>query len=214
MVSLKSSTIWVRGQRRGRVLSEFMMSRVLVSVFWKILFMYMKSPPKDLNEEFYTSVIWINAVNLNRQIIKGISTLMVHWGLFRKSCKMLYCSHDDLIVASFKHTLWGGKMAKHVQTTFSDAYVSLTIIVYWFKSHCYCLIWVQLTISRHYPSNDFAPNRLQAIFWTSHNPIHHTINQVSNIRSTKSQHLKDSGTVLWLSLQNPLKPDVKSRMKM
>ena len=38
--------------------------------------------------------------------------------------------------------------------------------------------------------------------------------QVSNIRRTKSQHLKDSRTVLRLSLPNPLKPDVKSRMKM
>ena len=38
--------------------------------------------------------------------------------------------------------------------------------------------------------------------------------QVSNIRRTKSQHLKYSRTVLWLSLPNPLKPDVKSRMKM
>ena len=38
--------------------------------------------------------------------------------------------------------------------------------------------------------------------------------QVSNIRRTKSQHLKDSRTVLWLSLPNPLKTDVKSRMKM
>ena len=38
--------------------------------------------------------------------------------------------------------------------------------------------------------------------------------QVSNIRRTKSQHLKDSRVVLRLSLPNPLKPDVKSRMKM
>ena len=38
--------------------------------------------------------------------------------------------------------------------------------------------------------------------------------QVSNIRRTKSQHLNDSRTVLRLSLPNPLKPDVKSRMKM
>ena len=38
--------------------------------------------------------------------------------------------------------------------------------------------------------------------------------QVSNIRRTKSHHLKDSNTVLRLSLPNPLKPDVKSRMKM
>ena len=38
--------------------------------------------------------------------------------------------------------------------------------------------------------------------------------QVSNIRRTKFQHLKDSRTVLRLSLPNPLKPDVKSRMNM
>ena len=38
--------------------------------------------------------------------------------------------------------------------------------------------------------------------------------QVSNIRRTESQHLKDSRSVLQLSLPNPLKPDVKSRMKM
>ena len=41
-----------------------------------------------------------------------------------------------------------------------------------------------------------------------------TYRQVSNIRRTKSQQLKDSRTVLRLSLPNPLKPDVKSRMKM
>ena len=38
--------------------------------------------------------------------------------------------------------------------------------------------------------------------------------QVSNIRRTKSQHLRNYRTVLRLSLPNPLKPDVKSRMKM
>ena len=38
--------------------------------------------------------------------------------------------------------------------------------------------------------------------------------QVSNIRHTKSQHLKDSRTVLGLSLPNPLKPGVNLRMKM
>ena len=34
--------------------------------------------------------------------------------------------------------------------------------------------------------------------------------QVYNIRRTKSQHLKDSRTVLRLSLPNPLKPDVEN----
>ena len=38
--------------------------------------------------------------------------------------------------------------------------------------------------------------------------------QVSNISRAKSQHLKDSRTAMRLSLPNPLKPDVKSRMKM
>ena len=37
---------------------------------------------------------------------------------------------------------------------------------------------------------------------------------VSNIRRAKSKHLKDSRTVLRLSMPNPLKPDVKSRTKM
>ena len=45
--------------------------------------------------------------------------------------------------------------------------------------------------------------------------FHETVyRQVSNIRRTKSQHLKDPRAVLRLSLPNPLKPDVKSRMKM
>ena len=38
--------------------------------------------------------------------------------------------------------------------------------------------------------------------------------QVSNISCTKPQYLKDSRTILRLSLPNPLKPDIKSRMKM
>ena len=49
---------------------------------------------------------------------------------------------------------------------------------------------------------------LAPIFWGV------TYRQVSNIRRTKSKHLKDSRTVLRLSLPNRLKQDVKSRMKM
>ena len=44
--------------------------------------------------------------------------------------------------------------------------------------------------------------------------IAHHYRQVSNIRRIKSQHLKDYRTVLWFSVRNPLKPDVKSIMKM
>ena len=38
--------------------------------------------------------------------------------------------------------------------------------------------------------------------------------KISNIRRTKSQNLNDSHLVLKSSLPNPLKPCVKSRMKM
>ena len=38
--------------------------------------------------------------------------------------------------------------------------------------------------------------------------------KVSTIRRTKSQNLNDSPLVLRSSLSNPLKPGVKSRMKM
>ena len=38
-----------------------------------------------------------------------------------------------------------------------------------------------------------------------------TYRQLSNIRRTKSQHIKYSRTVLRLSVPNPLKPDVKSK---
>ena len=38
--------------------------------------------------------------------------------------------------------------------------------------------------------------------------------ELSDARRTKSQNLNDSRLVLQLSLSNPLKPGVKSRMKM
>ena len=41
-----------------------------------------------------------------------------------------------------------------------------------------------------------------------------TYSQVYNIRRTKYQHLQDFRTASRLPLPNPLKPDVKSRMKM
>ena len=44
--------------------------------------------------------------------------------------------------------------------------------------------------------------------------FHEYYSKVSNIIRTKSQHLKDSRTVLRLSLPNLLKPDVKTWMKM
>ena len=38
--------------------------------------------------------------------------------------------------------------------------------------------------------------------------------EISNISGTKSKNLSDCGLVLQLPLANPLKPDVKSKMKM
>ena len=51
-------------------------------------------------------------------------------------------------------------------------------------------------------------------YWPTLEELHIEYRQVSNIRRTKSQHLEDSRIVFRLSLPNPLKPDVKSRMKM
>ena len=66
-----------------------------------------------------------------------------------------------------------------------------------------------------------ASNAENVSIWWRHHPINNhsagnnarDYHQVSNIRPTRSQHLKNSRTVLRLSLPNPLKPDVKSRMK-
>ena len=44
--------------------------------------------------------------------------------------------------------------------------------------------------------------------------IQHTYCKISNISRTKSPNLNASRLVLQLSLSNPIKPDVKSRMKM
>ena len=48
----------------------------------------------------------------------------------------------------------------------------------------------------------------------SNNAVNSQYRQTSNISSTKSHHLNVSRLVLQLSMPNPLKPDVKSRMKM
>ena len=85
----------------------------------------------------------------------------------------------------------------------------------------------QTTVTKcrpHFYRKDVVP--LTPCFWfliLNINNCHHrlpqrrpvcTYRQVPNISRTKSQHLKDSRTVLRLSLPNPLKPDVKSRMRM
>ena len=88
----------------------------------------------------------------------------------------------------------------------------------WMSNYSYTNLLYVIT----YACRNF--NRAEVRTWMSNYMFHETnssklqsqmnYRQVSNIRRTKSQHLKDSRTVLWLSLPNPLKPDVKSRMKM
>ena len=60
----------------------------------------------------------------------------------------------------------------------------------------------------------FFPHSLSISSRKSGDARNNNYRQVSNIRRIKCQHLKDSCTGLRLSLSNPLKPDVKSRMKM
>ena len=74
-------------------------------------------------------------------------------------------------------------------------------------------IWAMPEIKQHLERNRqgwVSETRIRG--WIT--PLSPSYRQVSNIRRTKSQHLKDSRTVLRLSLPKPLKPDVKSRMKM
>ena len=56
--------------------------------------------------------------------------------------------------------------------------------------------------------------RAKNVCWITPTSQDYTYRQLSNIKRTKSLRLKYSRIVLWLSLPNPLKPDVKSRMKM
>ena len=44
--------------------------------------------------------------------------------------------------------------------------------------------------------------------------VYHVYCKISNIKGTKSQNLNVSRLILQLSLPNPMKPGVKSRMKM
>ena len=73
----------------------------------------------------------------------------------------------------------------------------------------YCFLFVNM-FNIHALQNEW---EIGWIWWNVSFVIY-SYRQVSNIRCTKSQHLKDSRTVLRLSLPNPLKPDVKLRMKM
>ena len=89
------------------------------------------------------------------------------------------------------------------------------------KDKKYCVIWWIIAVNMGSVWRDFCKiyEALKAMHdpFDSDNIIIYRWNpnrKDSNISHTKSQHLKDYRTVLRLSLPNPLKPDVKSRMKM
>ena len=91
--------------------------------------------------------------------------------------------------------------------------------------YCICLyLAISYWIIWWYPPVSATQTSVAKCLITTHKEILHVYKtrhsgtngyrQVSNITRTKFQHLKDYRTVLRLSVRNPLKPDVKSRMKM
>ena len=75
---------------------------------------------------------------------------------------------------------------------------------------CCGLRQINLTNIQNYFIDTGAIIRVCLCMWSSSDWLYR---QVSNIRCTKSQNLKDSRTVLWLSLPNPLKPDVSRKWR-
>ena len=84
---------------------------------------------------------------------------------------------------------------------------------------CMSVLWINTRVRyvntyTWFSSTNVHDSPLEAVQTAAKQLRRITYRQVSDIRRTKSQHLEDSRTVLRLSLPNPLKPDVKSRMKM
>ena len=71
----------------------------------------------------------------------------------------------------------------------------------WIRNHICCIVWDVITRHYHVLKDDTQVAKPHLIY-----------RKVSNIRRTKFQNLND--LVLKSSLPNPLKPGVKSRMKM
>ena len=99
--------------------------------------------------------------------------------------------------------------------TYSD-HVHISVTQWCIVGYGVCALWdLCHSLIRHMVSRFVVFARFVSdIEATLENMVMISYRQVSNIRRTKSQHFKDSRTVLQLSLPNPLKPDVKSRMKM
>ena len=72
---------------------------------------------------------------------------------------------------------------------------------------CTYVIWVQSTFQEIYPRLTIGCDLLRL------GDGRYTYRKISNIRRTKSQNLNVSRFVLQLSSPNPMKPGVKSRMK-
>ena len=88
--------------------------------------------------------------------------------------------------------------------------------------HCWympCGMWWDSLTVRQCPKWPFTIHARQCIISVEYRPLRqqqmtNTYRQTSQISRTKSQNLNLSRLVLRLSLPNPLKPGVKSRMKM
>ena len=80
----------------------------------------------------------------------------------------------------------------------------------WWSETPSCPLW------RHSNEHGFNQTACGVSAWISNDNPHKKwiYRQISNMRGTKSQSLNDSHLVLKSSLPNPLKPGVKSRMKM
>ena len=131
--------------------------------------------------------------------------------------------------------LWGP--TNHIKHLFSMERLPFTATYFGtMLATLYFSIWVSLTLSQEFQPMSAQLSKkavlpLAKIFATCHHNVSNTRTQycmvqlffkeqkkcyrkISNIRRTKSPSLNVSRLVLQLSLPNPMKPGVKSRMKM
>ena len=92
--------------------------------------------------------------------------------------------------------------AAHYETPWARAYLGIILI-----NRTYMVVISQLRVKNHLQG--YAEQ-----VCGSHHCGNFNYPKISNIRGTKSQILNDSRLVLQLSAPNPLKPGVKSRLKM
>ena len=141
-----------------------------------------------------TSLIWVCPIcpSILRPIILhklAIHKLDYYYGLYR-----------DNVIRHMKD--WKDHIVKYISLK------TISLFLFIFPWGC-SLVWNRWL--RYGPKDGLVPKTCPLLMAAKSTD---TYRQVSNIRRTKSQHLKESRTTLRLSLPNPLKSDAKSRMKM